>query len=496
MDRNWNDLPLNMRPRPAQRERVGKSARSRLAEVALARATLIGFTRWTYPQYVADPAHALLAAQLEGVLRGEITRLMVFAPPQHGKSELVSVRFPAWWLGRRPEDPVILASYAASLAERHSAEARAVVQSDVFGQLLFPGLRTRQDSRSKQLWRMAGHRGGMLAVGVGGPITGHGAQLGIIDDPFENWEQAQSATVRGKVWDWWRGTFRTRIWERGAIILVMTRWHEDDLAGRLLADQGDRWRVLRLPALAETQEERDEAARLLGLPAGGADPLGRAPGEALCPRRFSVEALAAIRRDVGARVWSAEYQGLPRPLEGVLFRREWFGVVSAAPAGVVCVRYWDKAGTHGAGDYTVGVLLAQHEGRFYVADVVRGQWSAHEREQVIRRTAERDGAGVAIWLEQEPGSGGKDSAAASLRALAGFNAHAAPVSGDKVTRATPFAAQAEAGNVVLVRGAWNAAYLEELCAFPSGAHDDQVDASSGAFNHLARRQGQVRSFQG
>ena len=275
----------------------------------------------------------------------------------------------------------------------------------------------------------------------------------------------------------------------------MTRWHEDDLAGRLLSDQGDRWRVLRFPALAETQEERDEGARLLGLPAGEPDLLGRAPGEALCPQRFSAEALAEIRRDVGAQVWSAEYQGLPRPLEGALFRRAWFGVVNAVPGAAARVRYWDKAATPG-GDYTAGVLLGMQEGRYLVLDVVRGQWSSHEREQVIRRTAEQDGRGVEIWLEQEPGSAGKDSAAATLRALAGFNAHAAPVTGDKVTRALPFAAQAEAGNVALLRAAWNAAYLDELCAFPSGAHDDQVDASSGAFNRLARRQGQARSYQG
>lgn len=494
-----------MRTKPAhcerRDEREESGAQLRRLGVVQARTSLLAFTRWTYPRYVADPAHVALAAELEAVLRGEVTRLMVFAPPQHGKSELVSIRFPAWWLGRRPEDPVILASYAASLAERHSAEARAVVQSAAFAEELFPGLSPRQDSRSKRLWRLAGHRGGMLAVGVGGPITGHGAALGIIDDPFENWEQAQSATVRDRVWDWWRGTFRTRIWEEGSIILVMTRWHEDDLAGRLLSDQGDRWRVLRFPALAEDQAERDEGARLLGLPAGEPDFLGRAPGEALCPQRFSVEALAEIRRDVGSQVWSAEYQGLPRPLEGALFRRAWFGVVSAAPAGAALstmarVRYWDKAASPGGGDYTVGVLLGVCDGRYTVLDVVRGQWSSHEREQVIRRTAEQDGAGVEIWLEQEPGSAGKDSAAATLRALSGFNVHAAPVTGDKVTRALPFAAQAEAGNVALLRAAWNAAYLDELCAFPSGAHDDQVDASSGAFNRLARRQGHARSFQG
>ena len=452
-----------------------------------ARRALIGFTQWTYSLYVADPAHYLIAEHLERVLRGEIKRLMVFSPPQHGKSELISVRFPAFWLAERPDDPVILASYAASLAERHSGEARATVESAEY-HALWPEIATRKNSRSKQLWRVAEHRGGMLAVGVGGPITGHGAQLGIIDDPFENWRQAQSLTKRNHVWDWWRGTFRTRIWEDGAIILVMTRWHEDDLAGRLLSEQGDEWTVLRLPALAETQEERDKNNELLGLPSGLPDPLEREPGAALCPQRFSRAALLEIKRDVGSMVWYAEYQGTPRAPEGNKFKRHWFAgkIVDAVPAAANRVRYWDKAGTKDGGDYTVGALLAEHEGRYFVEDIVRGQWSDYERDKVIRQTAETDGLKPVIWLEQEGGSGGKDSANATIRMLAGFNVHADRPTGDKVVRAGPFAAQCEAGNVYLKRAAWNAQYIAELCAFPNGVNDDQVDASSGGFNKLAR----------
>jgi predicted phage terminase large subunit-like protein len=461
----------------------------------LARRELISFTRWTFPQYKADPAHWLIAEHLENVMRGEIARLMVFAPPQHGKSELVSRRFPAFWLGHRPDDPVILTSYGASLAESHSAEARACVESDAYA-ALFPEVRTRQDSRARQQWRIAGHQGGMLAVGVGGPVTGHGAFLGIIDDPFENWKQAQSLTVRNAVWDWWRGTFRTRIWENGAIILVMTRWHEDDLAGRLLSEQGDTWVVLRLPATAETQVERDESNALVGLPAGQPDPLGREPGDALCPQRFSRDALGAIQADVGGVVWYAEYQGTPRQPEGNKFKRHWFQIVDEVPATAQRVRYWDKAGTEGAGDYTVGVLMAVDHGRYYVEDVVRGQWSDLERERVKRLTAEMDGPEVEIWVEQEGGSGGKDSARATIRNLAGFTVHAEVASGSKEVRAGPYAAQGEAGNVYLKRAHWNGAYVNELCAFPNGTHDDQVDASSGAFNKLALGGTQVASGPG
>lgn len=289
----------------------------------MARRQLEHFTTYTFPKYIVEPVHRLIAAKLDQVVEGQCKRLMIFAPPQHGKSELVSVRLPAFWMGRRPEDPVLLASYAASLAEGKSRYAREIVESTAF-QCLFPRLRTRQDSRAVDEWHLAEHRAYMKAVGVGGPVTGHGGMLGIIDDPFENWEKAQSKTIREKVWDWWRATFRTRIWENGAIVLIMTRWHPDDLAGRLLDEQGSEWDVLRLPAVAETQEERDEASRVLHLPLGQPDPLGREPGEPLAPRRFSSVALAALKRDVGSLAWYAEYQGFPHEIEGNLFKRGWF----------------------------------------------------------------------------------------------------------------------------------------------------------------------------
>lgn len=463
--------------------------RAALDPVERARRSLLDFTNLTFPQYVAEPAHVLLARNLDRVVRGEIKRLMVFAPPQHGKSELVSVRLPAYWLGRRPDAPVILASYAASLAESKSRHARSIVESLEYQQV-FPGVGTRKDSRAVNRWELAAPaRGSMLAVGVGGPVTGHGALLGVIDDPIENWEQGQSQTIRDRIWDWWQGTFRTRIWESGAIVLIMTRWHEDDLAGRLLLDQVSRWTVLRLPALAEGQEERNENNRHLGLMAGDPDPLGRVAGEALCPRRFSERALSEIRRDVGSRVWWAEYQGVPRAMEGNRFKRVWFQVVDAVLSEVKRVRYWDKAGTESGGTYTCGVLMARDEsGIFYVEDVVRGQWSALEREAMMLQTAEIDSrrGKVIIWQEQEPGSGGKESAEATVRNLAGYPIHSERVTGSKEVRAEPFAAQAEAGNVKLVRGVWNGAYLDEVSAFPQGRYKDQVDASSGALNKLTR----------
>jgi predicted phage terminase large subunit-like protein len=454
-----------------------------------ARRSLLGFTKYTYPQYRAEKAHNLIAETLDGVVKGEINRLMIFAPPQHGKSELASVRLPAYWLGKRPDDPVILSSYAATLAESKSRQARQITESSEYSRLFTETL-TQPDSRAVNHWSIAGRRGGMLAVGVGGPITGHGALLGLIDDPFENWAQAQSATIRDRVWEWYRTTFRTRIWEGGAIVLIMTRWHEDDLAGRLLQANAGEWTVMRLPAIAETQEERDHNERRLGLPAGQPDPLGREPGQPLCPRRFSLAALEDLRRDVGSLGWAAEYQGCPTVAEGNRFKRQWFTIVDAAPAIADRVRYWDKAGTSGGGAYSAGVLMAlTDDGQVYVEDVVRGQWSSGERNAVMKQTAQLDAARhhntVHIWTEQEPGSGGKESAEATIRLLAGYPVHAETVTGSKEVRAEPLAAQAEAGNVRIVRGPWNASYLDEMAGFPTGAYKDQVDASSGAFNKLA-----------
>jgi predicted phage terminase large subunit-like protein len=453
----------------------------------MARASLLDFTCFTFRGYQAEPAHALIASVLDKVVAGEITRLMIFAPPQHGKSELASVRLPAYWLGRRPADPVILASYAASLAEAKSRQARQVVESPEY-RLLFPEVGTRRDSRSVSHWELDGRRGSMLAAGVGGPVTGHGALLGIIDDPVENWQEAQSQVVRDTCYEWYRTTFRTRIWERGAIVVIMTRWHDDDLAGRLLREQAGEWTVLRLPAIAETQAERDAGAVLLGLPAGQPDPLGREPGEPLCPARFSLAALQALRRDVGSLGWAGQYQGVPRQPEGNRFKRAWFPIVDAAPHRARRVRYWDKAASEGEGDFTAGVLMAQADGVCYVEGVVRGQWSAGERDRIMRRTAEQDNLryshSVRTWVEQEPGSSGKEAAQSSVKLLAGFSIRIDRVTGSKEVRAEPFASQAEAGNIRLVRGPWNAAFLEEIAAFPNGAHDDQLDAAAGAFNKL------------
>lgn len=463
-----------------------------------ARETLIDFAAYTYPGYVADPMHELIAAKLDKVIAGDIRRLMIFAPPQHGKSLLTSVLFPAYWMGKRANDPVIISSYAADLAHSKSRESRGIVEGHeyraLFGDLgakdVVPII-TSPESRAVDEWHLKyPFRGGLRAVGVGGGLTGFPGMLGIIDDPLAGWKEAQSRTERDNVREWYKTVFRTRIWEGGAIVIIMTRWHADDLAGWLLKTQAGLWEVLRLPALAETQEQRDKNNEYLGLPKGLPDPLGRDPGEPVAPRRFSKNALLEIKSESGSVVWGALYDGVPRPAEGNRWKRHWFKIVEAVPAKAKRIRYWDKADNEGEGAATAGVLLAQTGGLTYVEDVKRGFWSALEREQVIKQTAQLDAqryggpSVVEIWIEQEPGSGGKESAESTIRNLAGFKVRKETPSGDKDTRLEPFAAQAEAGNVFLKNAQWNGDYIEEFVAIPNGTYRDQSDATSGAFNKL------------
>lgn len=264
---------------------------------------------------------------------------------------------------------------------------------------------------------------------------------------------------------------RTENFIANGLVSHNTRWHEDDLAGRILnSEKGGDWTVISLPAEAEA-----------------GDQLGRGIGEALCPERFDLDALADIKTTMGRSYW-ALYQQAPQPQSGEFFKREWFTFEEPRANLDGAVRYWDKAASADDGDYTAGVLIGKRGRLYYVMDVIRGQWSTFEREEIILKTAHKDlqriGPSLRIWVEQEPGSGGKDSAQMTIARLAGFNVRAERPTGDKATRAEPFAAQCEAKFVRLVKATWNDAYLDELCGFPFGKYDDQVDASSGAFNNL------------
>jgi predicted phage terminase large subunit-like protein len=463
--------------------------------VQKAKRRLLDFVLYTMPTYKVDTMHRVIADKLDQVSRGNIKRLMIFAPPQSGKSQLASIHFPAYYLSKHPDDPMILASYGAELAESKSRQVRGLIQSVEYKDL-FPDVTLSKHSKAVARWQLGGvYKGGMLACGAGGPLTGNPAMLGIIDDPVSSWAAAQSAHNRNLVWDWYRGTFLTRLWENAALVLIMTRWHENDLAGRILNTSGGReWEIIRIPAICEDEGTRAANCRFMGI-SYSEDPLARQPGEPATPSRFSIGELIKIRDEIGTTAWAAEYQQVPRPLEGARFKREFFEkFVQNAPNDGKRIRYWDKAGTEDTGEAaTAGVLICMgKDGLIYIEDVVQGWWTAHEREQKILNTAARDSAlyggpyVVKIWVEQEPGSGGKESAESTVQNLLGYSVYLDKVQTNKDARLEPFAAQAEAGRIRVVKGHWNSSYIEELVSVPNGIRRDQADATGGAFSKLIK----------
>ena len=414
----------------------------------------------------------LIAEQLQRIQHGKCRRLIVMLPPRHGKSEFISKYFPAWYLLRNQDNRVILASYEADFAATWGRKARELVEE--YGPRF--GVRLRQDSQAANRWDLNKKNGGMQTAGVRGPLTGKGGDILILDDYTKNDEEANSEVYRDKAWDWFLSTFSTRLHKNGAIICVATRWHEDDIIGRLLKAQdagGERWEVLNLPAIAERVED-------FGF-------LQRQPGDALCEGLIPGRMLAEIQGRLGDYWWGALYQQRPFPRGWGIFIRQEVRGVKSVPRNATKIRAWDLAASK-TGKRTAGVLLAKTvEGQYIVENVVAEKLQPAERDQLIKRTAEADGRGVPIRIEQEPGSGGISQIHSLVRMLAGYSVEGVRVTGDKLSRADPVASQANVGNLKIVESEWNEKFLGELEAFPTGTYCDQVDALSLAFNILVNK---------
>lgn len=386
---------------------------------------------------------------------------MLFVPPRHGKSEMVTVRYSAWWLERDPAQRVIIGAYNQTLANKFSRKVRKIARDRI---------ELNRERVAVDDWETE-VGGGLRAVGVGAGVTGMGGDLIIIDDPVKNREEAGSPTYRDRVWDWYTDDLYTRQEPGAAIILIMTRWHEDDLAGRILnSEDAENWEVVKLPALALADDQ-----------------LGREVGAALCPERYPLDELNKFKMVLG-RSFYALYQQDPQEQEGDIFKRSDFKYmdVGDVPEGTNWVWYWDKAATSGGGDYSAGVKMGRTpDGRYIVADVRRGQWDTHERDELCLSIMRAEGQGVVSYFEREGGSSGKDVTTYQARIFAGHAVRFDTVTGNKEVRAQPFAAQVEAGNVYLVRAIWTSAYIDELTSFPNALNDDMVDGSSGAFTKVA-----------
>ncbi len=413
----------------------------------------------------------LLLSRLEALSQGEIDRLLIMMPPGSAKSTYASVLFPAWWFTRHPHTSIIAASHTADLAAHFGRQVRALIAEHP----MLLGYQLRADSRAASRWQTS-TRGEYFATGVRGPITGRRADLAIIDDPVKSMLDADSARQRERLWEWYRSDLLTRLKPRGRVALIMTRWHEEDLAGRLLARSGAEWDILSLPALAEPD-----------------DPLGRAPDEPLWPEWEDKAALERKRAIVGERVWAALYQQSPRPPRGAMFKVARLEVLDSVPSDLKgrLVRAWDLAATVEEGgndpDWTVGVkLLRETAGRWIVLDVVRLRGSPWQVVDAITGAAKLDGNNVTIALPEDPGQAGKTQISYLVGQLAGYAVVSSRETGSKIVRATPLAAQVEVGNFSLLRANWNDALIDELRGFPFGRKDDQVDALARGFHLLAQ----------
>jgi len=417
-----------------------------------------------------------ICAHLEAVTDGHIRKLLINIPPGHAKSLAVSVFWPCWEWTRHPERRWLYSSYALSLSVRDSVKCRRIIESPWYRARWGHVFRLRDDQNAKLKFEndQTGYR---LSTSVGGAVTGERGDRVVVDDPH-NMLEVESDVRRQEALTWWDEAMSTRLndYHTGAHVIVMQRLHADDLAGHVLEQGG--YEHLRLPT------EYDPATtKTTGI--GFCDPR-TIEGELLCPALFGPEQNVDAKIRLGSYGYAGQHGQTPSPRTGGMIPIDRLTIVEVAPVGAQRVRYWDKAGTQGGGAYSAGVKIARgFDGVYYIEDVVRGQWAAEARNAIMRQTAQTDGVGVVVWQEQEPGSGGKESAEISVKLLAGYAIYTERVTGDKETRATPFAAQVQAGNVRLVTGDWVRAFLDEARDFPASKYKDQIDAAGGAFNKLA-----------
>jgi predicted phage terminase large subunit-like protein len=411
--------------------------------------------------------HKLIVDRLEAVERGETKRLMIFLPPRHGKSWLASQIFPAWYLGRHPEREIISATYGQELSDHFGRRVRTMV-SDPLHRAIFSQFRLANDPASmRQFNTTAG--GSYYAVGRGGAITGRGADLLLIDDPLKDQEEASSDVIRGDLHDWYTAVAYPRLQPGAAVVLISTRWHEDDLAGRLLRQsRGEGWDVLSLPAIAE----KDESFRRAG--------------EALWPERFPLTLLEQMRRDVGAAVWAALYQQRPSAAEGGIFKREWWGSYRERPPFKRIVQSWDTAYKTGTeNDFSVCTTWGVAENGYYLLWCWRGrlEFPALLRQMVLLASE----YSPMVILIEDKASG--QSLIQELKHETALPIRPVRVDRDKLARSQAVTPLIEAGKVFLPESApWLADFLDELAAFPTGVHDDIVDSVSQALNYLRHQE--------
>lgn len=419
------------------------------------------------------------------------TRLIVTMPPRHGKSELISRFTPAWYLGRFPDRKIILASYSDTFAASWGRAAREIMEQ--VGEPVF-GVRVNQEAKGGQLWEIkqpAGSRslrsGIMVTAGVGGGITGKGANLAIIDDPIKNAEDAQSKVIRDKQEDWWKSTMRTRLQPGGSVILVMTRWHEDDLAGRFLQDDEEGWELINFPAICEVPDGED--------PEQWRDALGREKGEALWPEMYPVPILERTQRAMGNYWFGAMYQQRPAPAEGNLFKRQHLRRYEGNPHGVLQLHGDDESRVfdpgYGLKFMTVDAAGSSKEDSDFT---VCSTWAVTPQHDLVWLDCEWvkfESLDIGGFIERKfrewrPQIIGVERIGFGLTVIQELLRKGLPIirlepNTDKVSRALPAVARTEEHRVYLPQQAeWVGPAIEQMAGFPNATNDDIVDTVSYA----------------
>ena len=392
------------------------------------------------------------------VYNGEIKRLIVNLPPRHAKSETISMRFSAFWMENKPNQNVLIAGYNQNIGRRFSRKTRNIM-------LERTGLNEKHSSIDE--WSIPNNS--TYYVGsVNNAKTGIGFDLIILDDLIKSREEANSSQIREKLQDFYSEDLYSRLEPNGTIIIVQTRWHEDDVVSYAMSKEPDAWTVVNLPSLCEDNN----------------DLLGREIDEPLWPERFDKKTLYDIRSVLGDYAFNALYQGRPSSKDGDFYKPNNISVKNIPEKIIRKVRSYDIATTQGRGDYTASVLLGvDDKDHYWILDVWRAQLGTKERDEKILQTAIKDGNDVAIILPNDPAAG-KSMVFYWTKLLAGFNVSYERPTKSKEERATSFAVQINNGNVSMLKDSWNYDLISEMRSFPSSRNDDQVDALSTGFNSL------------
>lgn len=435
------------------------------------------------PRIIPAPFLNFISMKVATTIAKGNGRLIISVPPRHGKSELITKNTPIWTLENYGQRNVILCTYGGELSTDFGRKVRDLVKDN--SHLL--NIRLRPDAERVNNWH-TNLGGAMMSVGLGGPITGRGADVLLIDDYIKEIKESLSESHREYIWEWFVTTAFTRLEPGGSCIIIATRWHEDDLIGRILKhNPGGRWENIVIPAFAEPGDWDGKTK----VPDDWRDQFGRRFGEPLFPERYPREVLNERKEILGTYFFNALFQQRPEDPNNKLTDKTWLRYVDKfQPASPMTVRYartWDLAATEDGGDWLVGTLMAYEPEIDFstILDVKRVQLSPGKVEELVTKTTGEDGLNVRVRIEQEPGASGKILIAQYARKLSGYDVQPVPVTVHKVVRAQPFLSAIESQKVALLRAPWNAKWAEEYDEFPAGEHDDQVDTAAAAYNDLS-----------